>query len=299
MKTIRTILTLSILAVCVACGGKPTTTNNGGGVPVPAGKQLDPQGNWVFTMTAPNTNLVLTGQLYELVPPAVTSVSISGPDVCTGQPSLQQQAFFGVAGTVSGTNDITITLTQQRSQNNVSATYTLTGTIAPDQQSITGTWASTNTNGCTVDTSGSFTATEVPPVTGTWASQGETWYSGYNNGAIGVTPGTWINPGFAVTMNLTENTDQTSPNMGQVTGTISMTDANIPCFSGPLTITTGSHIGGGAGTVNLSTAPDANGAVLFVVNAEMLPGPVAGMWSFSVQGGYCNNQTFEIQMVQQ
>lgn len=265
MKTIQAMLALSILAVCVACGGKPSNNNNNG-----SDSPLDPQGNWLFTLNGANSSLTFAGQLYELVPPNVTSNPMAAP-ACPGSGSLNP------SGAASGTDTINLTVTQSGNNNN-DANFSLTGTIAPDQQSMSGTWTSTNTNGCIVDTNGTWTAISLAPVNGTY---------------VGTTQS-----GIGITASLTENTDQTSTIMGQVTGTITFT--NTSCFKEALTLPAWSKTGPaslhGGQTLILSSAADANSVSVFAVSQDVDTSAMSFSARYSITGGACDGQTFVASM---
>lgn len=244
-----------LMGCLIGCGGSQKTTP-------PPGLPLDPQGNWQFTMAASdNVGLDFAGQLYELTEPIVTANTMlgTGPD-CRGTVTIGGQA--------SGTD--TITLSMSVSESNTPANYTLTGTIAPDQKSMSGTWSSSSTGGCTVQSSGTWSAILLPPVTGTWAGTGSN--------------------ALSVSALLTENTDQTSPNMGQVSG--SLTFSPSACFASTLPLS-----GDYAGNVHygqsltLTTSPDANGAV---VSSTGSVGTTSTDYSatFTITGGPCDGQTF-------
>jgi hypothetical protein len=102
---------------------------------------------------------------------------------------------------------------------------------------------------------------------------------------------------ISVAMSLTENTSQTSGNMGRVTGTISI--GGSPCFNSnaPLTISEGSHLGE---EIQLSTAPDVNGQSVGIntigigvdPNTAAITLNPASSGSFGISGGACNGQVF-------
>lgn len=210
MKSLfRALPALAALVALTACGGNTSKT-------APAGTPLDPQGNWQFTFTGANASTVFAGQLYELAPPVVTSNGLWGAGVnCAGGGSLFAN------GEASGTNSIALTVKQviPGYPELPTATYSVTGTIAEDQQHMSGAWSTTFTNGCTVDASGTWTALLLAPASGTWAGT--------------------ASDGSTVQLNLTENTDQTSQDMGAVSGSGIISK----CFAFGSIQYTGNHLG--------------------------------------------------------
>lgn len=247
--------TLLVLAT-IGCGGGGSTSS-----PINNNKPLDPQGNWLFTITGPNT-VVLAGQLFELNPPVVTSKSIftppGAPVICGGSYTLN--------GSASGVNDISLTLAQP---NNLS--LSLVGTIADDQQHMSGTYTTT-LSGCQ-SASGTWTARLLTSVTGNWS-------------------GTLSNnsTNLAVTASLTENVDQTAPNMGRVTGTVTLLGS--PCFasSETFTLSDSSHIGE---DLVIITSANTDGISL---EANGIVDPDATTFNpefaFTIHGGVCDGQNF-------
>jgi hypothetical protein len=252
----KNVTILALLVCLVGCGGQKTTP-----IPTP-GQPLDPQGNWQFTMAASDSvGLDFAGQLYELAPPIVTANTMlgTGPD-CRGT--------VRIGGQASGTD--TITLSMSVSDSNTPGTYALVGTIAPDQKSMSGTWSSSNTAGCTVLPSGTWSAFLLPPVTGTWTGTGDN--------------------GLSVAASLTENTDQRSQTMGQISG--SLTFGPSACFASTLPLSAdyagNDHF---AQSLTLTSAPDTNGAF---VSSTGSVGTTSTDYSavFTITGGPCDGQTF-------
>jgi hypothetical protein len=254
----KKITILALLMCLIGCGGSPSKTT-------PPGQPLDPQGNWQFNMAASdNVGLDFAGQLYELTSPVVTANSMfgTGPD-CRGT--------VNIGGQASGTDTITLNMTV--SDSNTPATYALTGTIAPDQKSMSGTWSSSSTGGCTVQSEGTWSAILLPPVTGVWAGTGSN--------------------ALSVSASLTENTDQRTPNMGQVSGTL--TFGPSACFSSTLPLSTDY-----AGNIHFGqsltlTAMDANGVT---VSSTGSVGTTSTDYSavFTITGGPCDGQTFTAEL---
>lgn len=261
-KSLTSMILILVLAVTVGCGSSTSSNHHSSNGP------LDPQGNWLFTLTGANSSLSFAGQLYELVPPNVTS----NPMLAYGCPGS-----LNPHGSASGTDTINLTVTQSGTNNNA-ANFSLTGNIAQDQQSMSGTWTSTNTNGCIIDTNGTWTASSLAPVNGTY---------------VGTTQS-----GIGITASLTENTDQTSAIMGQVTGTLTFT--NSSCFTEAFTLPAWSKTGPaslhGGQTLVLSTAPDTNGVSVLGVSQNVDTSATSFGVAYSINGGVCNGQTFSVGM---
>jgi hypothetical protein len=232
------------------------------------GQPLDPQGNWLFTFTGSDgtTALQFAGQLFELTSPVVTSNGMSSAPFGFGCGGLH------VNGQASGTNTINLTVTESEIQN--SPSFALTGTIADDQEHMSGTFSSSDPDACTAtgQSGGTWTAEELAPVTDTWTGT--------------------ASDGAQITAALTENTDQTSTSMGQVTGTVTVSG---PCFTGPMTLPAWTSNGPqslhNGEALLFNTAPDANGATLSM-SGTVDPAAVGITGSFTVTGGPCDGQTF-------
>ncbi len=193
-KVLRRSLSLFLMVVSVVlvgCGGKPSTQPSGGSGSNP----LDPQGNWEFNMLCSGncgSTAQFAGQLFELNPPTVTSKPMLAFSNGCGNFSLS------VSGQASGTDSITFAVTElDTSRFHASANFQFQGTIAADQNSMSGTWTSTETGGCVGSNSGTWEASLIAPFTGN--------YTGTSNTG-----------GFSVSLGVTENTDQTSAQMGQL-----------------------------------------------------------------------------------
>jgi hypothetical protein len=262
-----------ILAVALAgCGGGSAPGSKGGSAP---GQPLDPQGNWLFTLTAGSKTINLAGQLYELNPPTVTSNGLGAVDpagtLCFGH--------FNASGQASGTNGIAFTV-QQSDASGVNVAMSFTGTVADDQAHMSGTWSLTgSTSPCVTTASGTWSAQLLTPVTGNWSGS--------------VTLGS--NETITVTSTLTEVTDQTAANMGQVTGTITVSGA--PCYDAPVTFTIppwsdaapkGSH----AGEVLLIRPTPSNSLGLDILGHVTPDALTYTVDTFKVIGGVCDTQQF-------
>lgn len=292
--TVTKLFAVLILALTLAgCGGNPTSTPSHN----PKGSPLDPQGNWLFTLTGstnPNQgNLIAGGQLYELNPPVVTSngVGAFAPNQLPGITGSSCFGQFSISGQASGENTITMTLAPTNTSKDSALSATLTGTIATDQKHMSGTWTATQTATCMgANSGGPWSAELLAPVTGNWT------------GTVSNSKGDLL-----VTASLTENVDQTSPNMGQVTGTFTVSGS--PCFPNAVTFNLPSSFtdpnGFGAhANLQLNVLTLANNGVQinlvgFVatdaskINLEF-PGP-----GFIVKGGTCDGQSFNGDLTKQ
>src|SRR6185437_14143543 len=159
----------------------------------PSSEPLDPQGNWLFTIqNQGGDTLTLAGLLFELNPPTVTSIGFATPVndqlLCFGS--------FKIGGEASGTDSISLTV--QQTDVNLPISIALTGTIAADQEHMSGSFATNTSSGCFIG-SGTWSARLLTPLTGDWT-------------------GTMSNAttNLSVTASLIENTDQTTSTMGQV-----------------------------------------------------------------------------------
>lgn len=256
MKRINAILASLLVVLAVGCGGS-SKTSTGGTTP---GQPLDPQGNWLFTFTGDGQtapDLQFAGQLFELQSPVVTSNEMGSAPfgfTCGG---------LTANGQASSVNVINLTATAVDQISNP-ATFALTGTIADDQAHMSGTWTTTNTGGgCVSDgkLSGTWTAQLLVAVTNNWTGTG----SGSTT----------------LTADLTENTDQTTINMGQVSGTFATSDT---CFAGQLNVT-GLHLGESL-TLN---ATDSNGTT-FTLTGTVDPTGSTITGTYAVTGGPCDGQ---------
>jgi hypothetical protein len=291
-KKIILSLILACAALLTACGSKTATV----GTPSPSTstKQLDPQGNWFFTLTSSNTSLsansgnVLTWgeELFELSAPTVTSNSGLGWTGSWGGYPTPPAYTMQVAGAVSGTATMNFTATDTNS----GGTIALTGTIADSQTSISGTFTVTSNPSNFLNPnfgdSGTWTAILLAPVTGSYTG---TLTSNGNT--------------ISVAMSLTEDTSQTDKNMGQVTGTITISGS--PCFNSSTPLTIASYADGGTSNhvgewLQISTVPDANGQSVGIITnpdgvdpisaAITLPSGALGNYAgLTITGGPCAN----------
>lgn len=272
-KSISAAVTVLLLALSlIGCGGgSGSASNNIGG----GSKPLDPQGNWLFTFQNTTGSFLAGGQLFELNPPAITSNGMPfGPNPYAGQ-SCEGSLQF--SGSVSGTATVNFTASQVSTSNNTPnpLKLSLTGTIATDQAHMSGTY--TLSQGACGDPqtdaqSGTWSAQLLAPATGTWS------------GTLSSTSA--LNVSLSAT--LSEDTSQTSVNMGQVSGTVTVT--NSTCSQGgALAAQPNVHLGE---QVQLTTAPDSNGVSLSVTGLENPGGTQISGVTVTVHGGSCDGQTY-------
>lgn len=269
-RTVVFAVVVGLVVALVGCGGGGSMST-----PVKNGKPLDPQGNWLFTFTFNNSTVFLAGQLFELNPPTVTS----NPMGTLLGAAITCEGSFVLNGQASGTNSISLTLTGDAHEPDPSnINLSLTGTIADNQQSMSGTYTA-NPGNC-IDGPGTWTAQLLTPVTGNWS---------------GTVSNTSAN--LSVAASLTENTDQTSPNMGQVTGTVML--SGMPCFSSTETLTippgqTG--VNGGSSHVGenffIVTSTDSNGISLETGGTVDQGATTYTPLGFKIHGGVCDGQNF-------
>jgi hypothetical protein len=270
MKRIASLVVLILVTLAFAgCGGSPQSQPG----PTKQSQPLDPQGNWLFTFinNPGDTVLVVAGQLYELNPPTVTSNPMGTP---LNQPGCDGSFTFN--GQASGTDSISLTAQQINSKFNTK--LNLTGTIAADQAHMSGAWT-----------------TEVPGClggTGTWSAQLLTAMTGNWSGTLSN-----ATTNLTVTATLTENTDQTTTNMGMVTGTITLLGS--PCFASadtfnipPWNATSTPSFHAGEMFILISTSPDAEG-VTISTSGPVDPGATTFTpLGFTIHGGACDGQNF-------
>lgn len=279
LKSLFGVVILAVALVVTACGGSSSTSSS----PVKS-SPLDLQGNWHFVVTdsegVPAT-ITFAGELFELVPPVVTSNSmlIFQPN---GQPCIGDMI---VGGQASGTDSIVLTATLQN--NPQVSSMALTGTIASDQQHMSGAWtSSTQTCGVINLTGpGTWSAILITPVTGTWS------------GTMTGQPGTKTIGTLSVAFILTEDTLQTSRTMGQLTGQITI--AGSSCFNSSVPVILEPQSGGGGSlhvglaVILSNTVPDATGAVIQASGQTSdVTSTSLTLNSFQIIGGACDGQNF-------
>jgi hypothetical protein len=218
---------IAALVVCVliftfGCGGGSAPGPN------PPPKQLDPNGNWEFVLSSTQTADTFTwgADLYELNPPNMTSNSFPGWYGANGFLAAPSTVNLGFTGAVSGTATVTFNSTVDSGPG---SGLVLTGTIATDQQHMSGTWSQPVANMNDLGASGSWTAQLLTPVTGTWTGT--------------LTPSD-NSANAAVTLTLTEDTSQTA-GLGSVTGTIATSTATCAGSTASFNVssTNGQHQG--------------------------------------------------------
>lgn len=254
----RAVTFLGLVLLLTACGGGPAGSPN---LALKNGGPLDPQGNWKFTLTNTTTNNTFTwaGALFEVSPPTVTS---TGGTATSFAGNCFLCVVMQINGTVSGTNSITLDAQQvgvvAGQGSPVPQHFTLTGTIADDQQHMSGTWS--QPAGVTIPAlgiaGGPWSAQLLGPVTGTYTGT-LTEVNRFGNPIA--SPAT-----IAVSAALTEDTSQTDSQMGLVSGTINLTGgctASVNLPGGP-SAALASHEG--FVFVFGSTADPGNGTTLFL-----------------------------------
>lgn len=264
MKQLLLVALLSVALILTGCGGgsKPGSPS----IDPVTGQPLDPQGNWLFTLTGPggDVQLQFAGQLYELHPPVVTGMSMG---------SAQFGYFCGGLtphGEASGTSTINLTVDRSRIGD---APFQLTGTIAPDEKSMSGTWTNP-ANGCTAAGSGNWTARLLTAVTGAWTGTADN--------------------GLLLSAALTENVDQTSPTMGRVSGSITVSGGG--CADSPFVLSSdyasNIHLGEMLAVKGVNTEGVTLAAGLTPYNIVDPDAVTAKGMSFTITGGKCDGQTF-------
>jgi hypothetical protein len=153
------LLVLASLLASMACGGSNSNQTSG---------SVSVAGNWQFTLAAPSDNSFQGGvqggfllQNNGNVTGGVT-YSIFLPPQQIGSPStLCNSGSAPVTGTVNGQGVTLIVVAGPQ-------TFTLTGSISADNSTMTGTYTSTDGNGCgTAQTGLQWSAVSVPPLSGT------------------------------------------------------------------------------------------------------------------------------------
>lgn len=158
------LMTGTLLAgtmICSACGG--ATNNHSAQVP------LSLSGNWQFTMAAPSDNSFLGGLQGGFF--VQTSSSVTGAlaySIALPASPIPTVCNSGSAAIIGTITDQSVALTATAG----TQTFTLTGTLSPDNQSMGGTYNSTagtasDGGACgSAETGLQWSATLVPPLTG-------------------------------------------------------------------------------------------------------------------------------------
>lgn len=264
MKHVKLVLIIAALALTVGCGSSSKT------VTTQPGQPLDPQGNWLFSLTDTQETWAFAGQLYELTPPTVTAPNgLNAFGSCNA--GTAGNLVLSSPAQVTGTASITFNFVSS-GQSTSPASYTLTGTIATDQQHISGNFTGSSPCGL-VSPSGSWTAQLIPSVTGTWTGTAQ---------------------GATVTAAVTENTDQTSASMGQLTGTLDISGS--PCIQpGTYNVQNALHV---AESVNVSVS-DSTGTTLTGVFTVDPASPNSASGNVFYAGGTCDGQGFAFTLARQ
>jgi hypothetical protein len=283
MKRIASLVLILAAFALAGCGG---SASPGTQQPVKQGKPLDPQGNWLFTFTGstnPNQgSLVAGGELFELNPPVVTSNGLGAfqPSEIPGFPGSSCFGQYSLSGQASGENSITMTLAPTNTSRDSALAATLAGTIAVDQEHMSGTWTATQAAPCMgINTSGTWTAFLLAPVTGNWSGTVSNAQSD-----------------LLVTASLTENVDQTSPEMGKVTGTFTVSGS--PCFPNAVTFSLPASFNdpngvGAHGNIGLvANVLAVNGVRFEAVGFVATDASKINFQDFVIKGGSCDGQNF-------
>ena len=202
------VLLLASTSVLVGCGGTRSNASNA----------VTIAGNWQFNMTAPSDNSFSGGMQGGFL--LQNNGSVTGqvvysiflpPQQAGGTPTLCNGGSAPVTGTIQGP---TVTLTAVAGNQS----FSLTGTLSTNGSTMTGTYTSTDGQGCGTEQKGlQWSATSVPPLTGS--------IQGYFHSAL---DGQLRNQDFPVTGILTQG-----PNIGAsnatITGTLNF--QGYPCLA--------------------------------------------------------------------
>src|SRR5271165_6038193 len=202
------VLLLASTSVLVGCGGTRSNASNA----------VTIAGNWQFNMTAPSDNSFSGGMQGGFL--LQNNGSVTGqvvysiflpPQQAGGTPTLCNGGSAPVTGTIQGP---TVTLTAVAGNQS----FSLTGTLSTNGSTMTGTYTSTDGQGCGTEQKGlQWSATSVPPLTGS--------IQGYFHSAL---DGQLRNQDFPVTGILTQG-----PNLGAsnatITGTLNF--QGYPCLA--------------------------------------------------------------------
>ncbi|HWY22658.1 MAG TPA: hypothetical protein VNX26_15635 [Candidatus Acidoferrum sp.] len=166
LKSVLLVLLAGTMTLS-ACGGSSGSSSGGSQVP------LTLSGNWQFTMaeqlnsdpTKPSFTGGLQGgfllQNNGSVAGQASFLIMTQPPAGSGaQPTPCNSGIDQITGTITGQ---TVNLTAQSSGGQ---TFTLTGTLAFDYSTMTGSYTSTDGAGCGIATAQNWSATLVPPLTG-------------------------------------------------------------------------------------------------------------------------------------
>jgi hypothetical protein len=155
--SLRLFLILSLLALCIACGGRPSTINNNGVPPV------DPSGNWSLQISDSSGNTVFLSALFNQTGADVHAINLSTGDT-TGSTFACQMNFADASmtsGLVSDGTHFTGIM------NWSVGSWTFSTQLAPDGKSFTGTYS--GLPACAgLESAGTFAGQEVPSISAAW-----------------------------------------------------------------------------------------------------------------------------------
>ncbi len=195
------------LLISASCGG--------GSSPSPGSGPLS--GNWQVNLLqvypAPEKNLSVSGFLIESS--TALAGSVQGPTIINQGGILNCGGTGLVSGSVSGQN-VTFSV------NPGGTVFNFTGVISSDNMSMSGSYVAQGGACFTTPTSGTFTASLIPPLNGSFTGT----FS--NSQYMGAYTGQSIPPPIVVSGTLTQ-TPNVGANNASVTGTITTT--GYPCFA--------------------------------------------------------------------
>jgi hypothetical protein len=208
---VRVLFALGLLAwsfVLVGCGGSSSTPSQNTGVMT---------GNWQLNLSQgfppPKGSLSAGGWLIQSN--NTLTGSFQGPTIVTGSGTAPCGGVGPFSGTISGTK-VTFSLNPGGTE------FDFIGVISPDSQSMSGSYQALGGVCLGVPTSGTWTATLVPPLNGSFT--GTLTDSTYMTALTGLNPPEPI----AVTGSFTQTNNAGASN-ASITGTI--TAAGYPCFT--------------------------------------------------------------------
>ncbi|HZR57335.1 MAG TPA: hypothetical protein VFA74_10715 [Terriglobales bacterium] len=207
MRFLATASLVGTLLLSIACGGDSSSSSSS--------QNSAPNGNWQINLTQgePPTNPQFAWSISGFL--QHSDNSLTGSMVIPGNPKNLNCAGVGaITGTLNGEN-VTIAVDEGGS------TVNLTGSIASDNQSMSGQYT-TLAGGCTAKpTSGTWTASLIPTLTGKFT--GTLANSTYMQVVTGIVPPTPI----VVSGELTQTSNIGASN-ASLSGTITAVD--YPCF---------------------------------------------------------------------
>ena len=207
MRVLASVSLLILVCTLISCGGSSAAPQNSG--PLTGNWQL----NLVQNFPTPQTTLSAAGFLVQSTNGLTGSVQ--GPAVVSSNGSGECGGVGPLTGTISG-QSVTFSL------NPGATVFNFTGVISTDNQSMSGSYQALGGACFGNPTSGTWTASLVPPLTGNFT--GTLTGSNYMSVLTGVTPPAPIN----VSGSLTQSSNAGASN-ATLTGTI--TAVGYPCFT--------------------------------------------------------------------